>query len=276
MRGLQALQTAGRQLCWLPLASIHPNTQQPRVDFDEFALMELAASIRQNGLLQPVTVRPAAEGYELIMGERRCRACRMLGHTHIEAFVLPADDQESALLALVENVQRKNLHFFEEAQALARLCEGGMAQDTLARMLGKSASAINNRLRLLKLEPAVREAIVEGQLSERHARALLPLPGEEMRLRIANMAAAQHLSVQKTEQLVARMLEKLPMPVAGRRVISLARDYRLYINAIRGIVGQLCDTGIAAQCEVSEYDSAVEVRIVLPRNASADKKSSAG
>ena len=119
MRNLQALQTAGRQLCWLPLSSIHPNSRQPRTDFDEFALMELAASIRQNGLLQPVTVRPAAEGYELIMGERRCRACRLLGHTHIEAFVLPADDQESALLALVENVQRKNLHFFEEAEALS-------------------------------------------------------------------------------------------------------------------------------------------------------------
>ena len=178
MRNLQALQTAGRQLCWLPLSSIHPNSRQPRTDFDEFALMELAASIRQNGLLQPVTVRPAAEGYELIMGERRCRACRLLGHTHIEAFVLPADDQESALLALVENVQRKNLHFFEEAEALSRLCGQGMAQDTLARMLGKSPSAINNRLRLLRLEPSVREVICEGQLTERHARALLSLPGE--------------------------------------------------------------------------------------------------
>lgn len=267
MRNLQALQTAGRQLSWLPLSSIHPNSRQPRTDFDEFALMELAASIRQNGLLQPVTVRPAAEGYELIMGERRCRACRLLGHTHIEAFVLPADDQESALLALVENVQRKNLHFFEEAEALSRLCGQGMAQDTLARMLGKSPSAINNRLRLLRLEPSVREVICEGQLTERHARALLSLPGEELRLRVARAAAAQHLSVQKTEQLIARTLEKLPMPLTCRRVVSLARDYRLYINAIRGIVGQLCDTGVQAQCEVSEYDSAVEVRIVLPRNA---------
>ena len=252
MRNLQALQTAGRQLCWLPLSSIHPNSRQPRTDFDEFALMELAASIRQNGLLQPVTVRPAAEGYELIMGERRCRACRLLGHTHIEAFVLPADDQESALLALVENVQRKNLHFFEEAEALSRLCGQGMAQDTLARMLGKSPSAINNRLRLLRLEPSVREVICEGQLTERHARALLSLPGEELRLRVARAAAAQHLSVQKTEQLIARTLEKLPVPLTCRRVVSLARDYRLYINAIRGIVGQLCDTGVQAQCEVSE------------------------
>lgn len=118
----------------------------------------------------------------------------------------------------------------------------------------------------------MREVICEGQLTERHARALLSLPGEELRLRVARAAAAQHLSVQKTEQLIARTLEKLPMPLTCRRVVSLARDYRLYINAIRGIVGQLCDTGVQAQCEVSEYDSAVEVRIVLPRNARQKNK----
>ncbi|MBQ9300149.1 MAG: ParB/RepB/Spo0J family partition protein, partial [Clostridia bacterium] len=115
MRSNTAIQTAGRQLCWLAMDTITSNRMQPRTEFDDFALMELAASIRQNGLLQPVTVRPLASGYELIMGERRFRACKLLGHTHIEAFILPADDAESALLALVENVQRQNLHFFEEA-----------------------------------------------------------------------------------------------------------------------------------------------------------------
>ncbi len=265
MRTERQMNTAGRQLCWLPLSSIHPNKQQPRIEFDDFALMELAASIRENGLLQPVTVRPCSDGYELIMGERRCRACRLLGHTHIEAFILPADDGESALLALVENVQRQNLHFFEEAEAYERLCEGGMKQEALARMLGKSVAAVNNRLRLLRLEPSVRQVIIEHQLTERHARALLPLPGEEARLRVANQAAMQHLSVQKTEQLVARALEHLPLPAPPRRVISLVRDHRLYINAIRGIVEQMQGAGMDAQCEVSEYESAVEVRVVLPR-----------
>lgn len=259
------IQTVGRQLCWLPLDAIHPNRLQPRVDFDRFALLELAESIRENGLLQPVTVRPCVDGYELIMGERRCRACRLLGHTHIEAFILPADDEESALLALVENMQRRDLHFFEEAEAYARLCEKGMTQETLSRMLGKSAAAVNNRLRLLKLEKSVRELVVENNLSERHARALLPLPGEKVRLRICQQAAMQKLSVHKTEELVARALERLPVPAPSRRVISLVRDHRLYINAIRGIVEQLRDTGIDAQCEVSEYDSAVEIRVVMPR-----------
>ena len=180
MQTSKKIRTAGRQLCWLSLSCIRPNAQQPRQEFDEFALLELAASIKENGLLQPVTVRPCEDGYELIMGERRCRACRMLGHTHIEAFILPADDEESALLALVENMQRRDLHFFEEAQAYERLCEKGMTQEMLSRMLGKSAGAVNNRLRLLKLEPAVRELIVENHLSERHARALLPLPASPM------------------------------------------------------------------------------------------------
>ena len=266
MRADQNAHTAGRQLCWLAMDSIHPNPHQPRAEFDDFALMELAASICENGLLQPITVRPSGDGYELIMGERRYRACKLLGHTHIEAFIQPADDAESALLALVENVQRQNLHFFEEAEAYAKLCEGGMTQETLARLLGKSISAVSNRLRLLRLEPSVREVISEARLSERHARALLPLPGEELRLRVATLAAAQKLSVQKTEELAARSLERLPVPAAPRRVISVVRDERLYINAIRGIVQQMQDVGLAAQYEVNEYDSGVEVRILLPRD----------
>lgn len=269
MRTEQIAQTAGRQLCWLALDTIHPNRMQPRQEFDTLEILELAASIRQNGLLQPITVRPCAAGYELIMGERRYRACKMLGHSHIEAFVLPADDTESALLALVENVQRQNLHFFEEAQAYARLCDQGMTQDTLARLLGKSVPAVSNRLRLLRLEPEVREAIMEQGLSERHARALLPLPGKAARLRVVAMAGAEKLSVQKTEQLVARALERLPVPAPPRRVISLARDPRLYINAIRGIVEQMRDTGLDADCQVSDYDSAVEVRVVLQKRKKA-------
>lgn len=265
METKQSFETAGRQLCWLALDSIRPNPLQPRTEFDDFSLMELAASIRENGLLQPVTVRPAGGGYELIMGERRLRACRLLGHTHIEAFVLPADDGESALLALVENVQRQNLHFFEEAEAYDRLIRQGMRQETLARLLGKSVSAVSNRLRLLRLQPAVRQAILEGGLTERHARALLPLPGEEARLRIVRIAAARRLSVQKTEQLVAAAMERLPVPAVPRRIISLARDHRLYINAIRGIVQQMRDTGVDARCDVTEYESCVELRVVLPR-----------
>ena len=147
-----------------------------------------------------------------------------------------------------------------------------MTQETLARMVGKSASAVNNRLRLLRLEPSVREVIWDQQLSERHARALLPLPVEELRLRVAMQASAQKLSVQKTEQLVARALEKLPVPAPPRRVISLVRDYRLYVNAIQGIVQQLRDVGTPVECDVRESENAVEVRVVLPRRQTADER----
>ena len=265
MAAARALQTAGRQLCWLAIAEITASTMQPRTQFDDLELMELASSIRENGLLQPVTVRPRAEGYELILGERRLRACRLLEHTHIEAFVLPADDAESALLALVENVQRQDLHFLEEAQAYHRLVEQGMREETLARLLGKSLSAVSNRLRLLRLEPAVREAILEYGLSERHARALLPLPGEENRLRVARLAGIQHLSVQRTEALVAKALERLPVPAVPRRVVSLVRDHRLYVNAIRGIVEQMRQSGVDARCDVNEFETAVELRIVMAK-----------
>lgn len=265
--GVPAL--AGRQLCWIALEHIHANAGQPRAAFDDFSLMELAASIRENGLLQPITVRPTIDGYELIMGERRCRACRLLGHTHIEAFILPATDRESACLALIENVQRQDLHYLEEAEAFARLCADGMTQEALARMVGKSAAAVNNRLRLLQLEPSVRAFVTEAKLSERHARALLSLPGEEARLRVARQAALQGLTVQKTEELVASALERLPVPRPIRRMVSLARDPRLYVNAIRGVVQQLRDTGVNAQCDVTHYDSAIEIRVVLPKGGKA-------
>ena len=119
-------EASGRQVCWLPMERVKPNPRQPRKEFNELALMELASSIRQHGLLQPITVRKAGGDYEIVMGERRYRACAMLGFTHIDAFILPAEEGESAILALIENLQRENLHFFEEAEAYADLLKKGI------------------------------------------------------------------------------------------------------------------------------------------------------
>ena len=148
---------AGRQAYALPLDSVWANPRQPRQAFDDFSLMELASSIRQHGLLQPITVRAVGGGYEIIMGERRFRACRLLGLSHIDAFILPADDGECALLALIENLQREELHYFEEAEAFYSIIARGMPQETLARRLGKSASGVANKPLLLQLEPKRRE-----------------------------------------------------------------------------------------------------------------------
>ena len=259
---------AGRQVCWLSLSCIVPNPDQPRKEFSEASLMELANSIRQFGLLQPITVRDSQNGrYEIIMGERRFRACQMLGQTHIDAIVLPATSRESAMMALVENLQREDLHFFEEAEAYQSLIGNyQMTQDELSRRLGKSACTIANKLRLLRLDPSLRALIFEENLSERHARALLRLPDGPGRMRIARQAASGNLTVRETEGLVERALSRLPVPPPPpRRLISLVRDHRLYMNAIKGIVTQMQETGIPAEYNVVEFGDTIEVRIVLPK-----------
>lgn len=251
----------GRQACALPMERIFPNPHQPRREFNDYALMELASSIRQHGLLQPITVRANACGYEIIMGERRYRACQMLGYTAIDAFILPVNPGESALLALIENLQREDLHFFEEAEAYADLISQGMTQEALARRLGKSASGIANKLRLLKLPPELRAYIWEEGLSERHARALIPLPDGPVRLRIARQAVQQHLTVRETEALVLRAQRRLPKAPANRKVISMVHDRRLYLNAIKSVVKQMQETGLEAQMETAEEDGWTEMRI---------------
>lgn len=265
MSTVEEMAPGGRQSCWLPMDEIRPNARQPRKVFQDMALLEMAASIRQHGLLQPITVRAVQGGYEIVMGERRYRACRMLGFTHIDAFVLPLSDADSELLALIENIQREDLHYFEEAEAYARLMRQGMTQETLARRLGKSASGIANKLRLLKLDGELRSFLQEEGLSERHARALLPLSDAQARMRVARQAAQQHLTVRETEALVARSQPRLPVPPPGRRVISVVRDYRLYLNAIRGVINQFRETGVDAQMETREEERMVEIRILLPK-----------
>ncbi len=257
----------GRQVCWLAMGDIHPCPTQPRQHFDDVALMELAASIRRHGLLQPITVRMDAVGYEIVMGERRFRACEMLGFTHIDAFVLPAGKEESALLALIENIQRENLHYFEEAEAYAALLEKGLSREVLARQLGKSPSGIANKLRLMKLDKPLRELLTEEGLSERHARALLSLPDAAARMHIAREAAVKNLTVRETEEMVNKALRRLPVPPAGRRIISMVREPRLYLNALRSIVTQMQEAGFTADMRTKSSDSQTEITICIQKKA---------
>lgn len=258
-------ESGGRQVCWLSMGDIRPNPAQPRKEFNEMKLMELASSIRQHGLLQPITVRAVRGGYEIVMGERRFRACQLLGFSHIDAFILPATGEQSACLALIENLQRENLHYLEEAEAYAELIRGGMTQDLLARRLGKSVSGVSNKLRLLKLEPELRRYLLEEDLSERHARALLSLPDAAGRMRIARAAAEKHLTVRETEGLIRKAQKRLPVPPAPRKVITLVRDHRLYVNAIKSVVAQMQESGADASCTVSENDAWVEMTVRLPK-----------
>ena len=194
----------------LPIGKVEPRADQPRVSFDEEELQELADSIAQYGVIQPITVRRLEGGYyQIIAGERRWRAARMAGLTEIPVRVLEADDKLTAELALVENLQRSDLNPIEEAKGYQSLMRDyGLTQEETARSVGRSRPAVTNAMRLLNLSPAVRKLVEEGKLSAGHARALLPLEKDDIQLQAAEEVIRNGLSVRKTEALAARLLKQ--------------------------------------------------------------------
>ena len=211
---LRTYMETGRVM-FLPARSIRPNPAQPRLVFREEALEELADSIRQHGILQPLSVRRTASGYELIAGERRLRAARMAGLGEIPCIVMSMDDKESGLAAMVENLQRQDLDFVEEAKGISRIMrDWNMSQEQAARMLGKSQSAIANKLRLLRHSEAVLSALRAGGLTERHARALLKLNSDEEKLCAIEVISRQGMSVARAEVYIdALLVDRKERPV---------------------------------------------------------------
>lgn len=253
-----------RQLTRVRLEEIRPNPDQPRKSFPENAIVELAGSIRRYGLLSPLTVRKTAEGgYELIAGERRLRALRLLGESETDALVLQVRDRDSALIALIENLQREDLSFFEEAEAYQTLLSGhGMSRDELAGRLSKSPSAVANRLRLLKLPPSVRAGISAGGLTERHARALLRLSDEKDQLEALHRAVVSRMNVRSLEGLIERMI--LDKAAGQRKVRGVYRDHRMFVNAMLNTVRTLQESGVGVTSTVTERAEGVEIRVVIP------------
>lgn len=254
----------------VPLAEIRQNPYQPRIDFDEEQLQELAASIREHGILHPVVVRPREDGFELVVGERRLRACTILGWESIPAIVREMSDSEVAEVALIENVQREGLSFFEEAEGYRRLIEEfGMTQEVLAQRLGKSQSAIANKIRLLKLPEEVRRRISREMLSERHARALLKLPSEEIQLEAIEVIVHQGYNVRQTDEWVANKLQNIAgaeeKETKKRSVKGVLKDYRLLVNSIRKLVDQMNQGGIPVELVEEESEGHLEMRIRLPQ-----------
>ncbi len=255
-----------RPLVRVDLQSLAPNPYQPRREFSQRSLDELAQSIRQYGLLSPLLVRRVGAGrYELIAGERRVRALMMLGQRAADAIVIGAFDCDSALLALIENLQRENLHYLEEAEAYrVILIEHGITQEALAHRLGKSPSAVANRLRLLKLPSSVRESLRRFSLSERHARALLKLDDEQLQLRAAETAGEKKLSVKQLELLVENLLMQAAEQKRKPPVARLYRDQRLSVNAVLDTVKALNEAGVPATSRVEQREDCIEITIVLP------------
>ena len=251
-----------RRVCRLPLSSIAPSPYQPRRCFDEEELRSLADSIRRFGLLSPLLVRRCEGSYELIAGERRLRAMELLGWSHTDAIISAAPDRDCALVGLIENLQREDLHFLDEAEACRRILrDHGLTQEDLAASLGKSPSALANLLRLLKLSRSVRACIRENHLSERHARALLKLPGEEQQLAFARRAASEQLSVRRLEELIAQASKEKKS--APNRANPLIRDNRLVINALRDTVRQLRKIGVPVSSRVETREDLCEVIITI-------------
>ena len=251
----------------LRVEDIRPNPHQPRQTFDDEGLRELASSIRRHGILQPLTVRSAGGGkWELVAGERRLRAAKLAGLEKVPCIRREADDRESALLALVENLQRRDLHYLEEAAAIAAyIRQTGITQEEAAAQLGRSPSALANKLRLLRLSPACRELLVRNGLTERHARCLLRLEDEEERLVALRHIADKQLNVAQAEQYVDQRLAQLQSTPPKRRRTFILKDVRLFLNSLDRGLRMVRDAGVDARTERQETDDAILLTIRIPK-----------
>lgn len=252
----------------LPVATLAPNPAQPRQYFSQHGLEELSESIAQHGILQPLSVRRSAGGgYELISGERRLRAARMAGLVEVPCIVVNVDPQESSLLALIENVQRRDLDFWEEAQAIQALIDAtGLSQEAVARQIGKSQSAVANKLRLLKLSPAAVKLLRQAGFAERHARALLRLPLETQES-AAHFIIAHDLTVAKTEEYVENLLSPTPAPRPTSKPTFILKDVRLFLNTVTRGLSMMQSAGVRADCQRQDTEEAILLTIRIPRQS---------
>lgn len=264
----------------IPIIKIRPNKSQPRKAFKEDELDALSRSISENGLLQPITVRRmSANEYELIAGERRLRASALAGLRTIPCIVIKCSDKESAVFALLENLQRSDLGFFEEARGISKLIRRfGLTQEEAARKLGKSQSTIANKLRLLKLTYEEQEWIVNAGLTERHARALLRLEDQDIRREALSKIISDKLNTQQTDSLVSIMLNSLEQPIIRQKGISkvVIKDVRIFVNTINKAIDTMRLAGIEAQSNKTDNEGYIEYTIRIPKQQiSSDKNNTA-
>ena len=246
---------------------LHPNPNQPRKRFSPDGLEELAASIREHGVLQPLTVRKVDGSFELVAGERRLRAARLAGLSEVPCIVIDVDGVCSSLLALVENLQRRDLDFLEEAMALDRLIHTyDLSQEEAARRIGKSQSAVANKLRLLKLSPRLLDRLRQNGLTERHARALLRLETEEQQWEVLEYVIDHHLTVAQTEAYIEARLT--PPPPRKKKPTFILKDVRLFLNTVTKGLSMMKDAGVNAEYGRQETEDAILLTIKIPKAAS--------
>lgn len=260
----------------IPVDLIEANPYQPRGNLKSDDLEELAASIREHGVIQPILVRPAGSRFELVAGERRWRASRLVGLRSVPAIVRELSDHDAALLALVENLQREDLNALEEAEAYQRILDQfQITQDELARKVGRSQSAVANKLRLLKLPEETRMAISREIITERHARCLLRLQDPEDHRRVIEEIQSKELTVRETEELVAAIAEGRgnggegagsSEGERGRRMLGVIKDLRIFLNSFRQAVRALRSSGIEAEITEEDRGEYIEISVRVKKH----------
>lgn len=250
------------RVIFLPVRSIRPNPVQPRQVFDPEGLQELSDSILQHGILQPLSVRRKGNLYELVAGERRLRAAKLAGLEEVPCLLVNMDEGQSAVAALVENLQRRDLDYIEEARGLSRLMQmGNLSQEQAAARVGKSQSAVANKLRLLRHSPQVLEALREGNLTERHARALLKLPTEEQKLQTIGEILRRNLTVAQTERYVQELMSRETARNQERKP-----NVRAFLAGLTESLAQIQRSGIAAVSQRQETDREIRLTITIPKD----------
>ncbi len=253
----------------IPTIQIRPNKTQPRKTFDEDELRLLSQSISTNGILQPLTVRKLSQTeYELVAGERRLRAAVLAGLTKVPCVLIKCTDKESAIFALLENIQRADLNMFEEARGISRLIRKyGLTQEEAAIRLGKKQSTVANKMRLLRLSMEEQDWILQAGLSERHARALLRIDDEEVRKEVLSKIVAENLSAKDTEDVVVKLLCRATVtesPTQDKKFI--VRDVRIFVNTINKAVDTMRLSGINAVAKKSETEEYIEYTVKIPKS----------
>lgn len=250
----------------IPIDKIVANPFQPRKTFSDDGLAELTSSIREFGVIQPLIVRKTNSGIELIAGERRMRASLMAGRETVPCIFRQVNDKDMAEIALIENLQREDLHYFEEAAAYEQLLtQFELTQEVLATRVGKDQSTIANKLRLLKLSPVVREMVFREQLTERHSRALLKFSDEASQIAVLQEVIDKKMNVRETERYISERLQPAPSPVRRAGMLKIIKDVRIFINTIGELVKQMKKAGLDVRLKQEQDENTITLTMIVPK-----------
>lgn len=263
--------TDGENVHQIKITDIIPNRFQPRKIFNNDSLEELSASVQEYGVIQPLIVREMTNGFELVAGERRLRASKMAGLQQVPVIVKDFTDKEVAELAMIENLQREDLHFLEEAEGFQQLITSfAFTQEELAKRMGKKQSTIANKLRLLKLVPEVRTIVLAERLTERHARSLLKIDEPKLQIEVLEIIREKGLNVRETEELIEEFLEDIAQQITEknkpkRSVVKVIRDVRIFINTINNVIGEMKKTGLKIKVKQEQDEEYIHINLRIPK-----------